>query len=209
MSLRSLCPYDPQGAIPATLSRKQRKLMERVQHAKARRAVVQVHASGSVKTNSADTAAAPDQQPPAALEMVPLPVASDTPQLCDQQLQLLPQLPQLQDQQQPEPSAPSVAHPGSKGSSSSSSSNDVSISIGDGRIHACLVLDPIYCDGQVVGYLAERSFLCPRGVKGAVKLALRDVLGLLKAEGRSVLNLGLAVAYETRPGGLAVTVERG
>jgi hypothetical protein len=68
------------------------------------------------------------------------------------------------------------------------------------RIHACIVLDPIYRDGAVIGYTAERSFLHPQGVKGAVKLLQRHALALLKAEGLSLLNLGLAVGYEVKPG---------
>jgi hypothetical protein len=78
--------------------------------------------------------------------------------------------------------------------------SDVDRNSGGSRIHACVVLDPIYSDGRIVGYLAERSFLCPRGESGAVKLVLRDVLGLLKVEGRQVLNLGLAVAHEVKSG---------
>lgn len=68
------------------------------------------------------------------------------------------------------------------------------------RIHACIVLDPVYSSGRVIGYTAERSFLHPRGVKGAVKLLQRHALALLRAEGYSLLNLGLAVGYEVKPG---------
>ncbi|WIA19521.1 hypothetical protein OEZ85_004130 [Tetradesmus obliquus] len=68
------------------------------------------------------------------------------------------------------------------------------------RIHACIVLDPVYSSGRVIGYTAERSFLHPRGVKGAVKLLQRHTLALLRAEGYSLLNLGLAVGYEVKPG---------
>jgi hypothetical protein len=79
--------------------------------------------------------------------------------------------------------------------------DDDSSSSSAGRIHACIVLDPIYKDGRVVGYVAERLFLAPGGVKGAIKLALREVLGLIKAEGRACLSLGLAVAHHIQPGG--------
>jgi hypothetical protein len=64
-----------------------------------------------------------------------------------------------------------------------------------------LVLDPIYKQGKVVGYLVQRTFLAPQGEKGAAKLALVEVMGLLRAEGVSVLSHGLAPAHNTRPGG--------
>jgi len=75
-----------------------------------------------------------------------------------------------------------------------------------GHIHACVVLDPVYRDGEVVGYMAERTFLSPKGVKGGVKLVMKDVLGLLKAEGISSLNLGVAVAQDVKPGEFLVRV---
>jgi hypothetical protein len=62
------------------------------------------------------------------------------------------------------------------------------------------VLDPIYSGGRVIGYTAERSFLHPGGVKGAVKLLQQHAVELLQAEGLARLNLGLAVGYEVKPG---------
>jgi hypothetical protein len=67
-------------------------------------------------------------------------------------------------------------------------------------IHACIVLDPIFSGGRVIGYTAERSFLHPHGVKGAVKLLQRHAVDMLKTEGLARLNLGLAVGYEVKPG---------
>jgi len=37
-------------------------------------------------------------------------------------------------------------------------------------------------------------------VKGGVKLIMKEVVGLLKAEGISSLNLGVAVAQDVKPG---------
>jgi hypothetical protein len=58
----------------------------------------------------------------------------------------------------------------------------------------------MYKDGEVVGYVVQSTFLSPRGEKGAPKLVLKEVLELLKAEGRTLLQHGLAMAHEVKPG---------
>jgi hypothetical protein len=84
--------------------------------------------------------------------------------------------------------------------SASSAAGPAVVTASSPRIHACIVLDPIYSGGRVIGYTAERSFLHPQGVKGAVKLLQRHAVELLQAEGLARLNLGLAVGYEVKPG---------
>jgi hypothetical protein len=88
----------------------------------------------------------------------------------------------------------------SSSTSTLSAANPEIVSASSPRIHACIVLDPIYSGGRVIGYTAERSFLHPAGVKGAVKLLQRHAVELLQAEGLARLNLGLAVGYEVKPG---------
>jgi hypothetical protein len=68
------------------------------------------------------------------------------------------------------------------------------------RIHGCVVFDPIYQEGAVVGYTAERMFIHPQGSKGAIKHIQREALALLKAEGKELLNLGLAACYQIKEG---------
>ena len=68
------------------------------------------------------------------------------------------------------------------------------------RIHGCVVFDPIYQNGEVVGYTAERMFIHPQGNKGAIKHIQREALALLKAEGKQLLNLGLAACYQIKQG---------
>lgn len=211
------CPLPPplliQGDTPK-LSRKQRQLIARVQHAKAQR-----EKSGSITSGSSfaadaasdaassDTQLQGDQQQPRQLSTASLATAA-TASSTDLTAIVEPARNSL------EVTSPKTASKYGKASSCCSSAgsfttaaaakddgDSANASPGRGsKIHACVVLDPIYNEGRIVGYLAERSFLCPRGESGAVKLVLRDVLGLLKVEGRQVLNLGLAVAHEVKSG---------
>jgi hypothetical protein len=83
---------------------------------------------------------------------------------------------------------------GGCGSSCSSGSSD------GGHIHACIILDPMYKDGEVVGYVVQSTFLSPRGEKGGPKLVLKEVLELIRVEGRAMLQHGLAMAHHVKPG---------
>jgi hypothetical protein len=74
-------------------------------------------------------------------------------------------------------------------------------SSGSSHIHACVILDPIYRHGEVVGYLVQRTYVSPQDVQGAPKLVLKEALGLLKAEGRATLRHGLSPAHNVQPGG--------
>jgi hypothetical protein len=206
-------PLPMQGDAPK-LSRKQRQLIARVQHAKTLR-----QKSGSV-TSGSSAAAASSAAGDAASDTA----SSDTQQQGDQLQQR--QLSTAMTSSASSTDLTAVIEPtrnslgaasstavSKHGNASSVCSTAGSVttaaakdrggdrnSSGGSRVHACVVLDPIYSEGRIMGYLAERSFLCPRGESGAVKLVLRDVLGLLKAEGRQVLNLGLAVAHEVKSG---------
>lgn len=107
----------------------------------------------------------------------------------DQQHKLQKQQQQALKQQQETASSAAAASSGSSGGSSVS-----------GGIHAFVMLDPIYRDGEVVGYVVQRTVLSPQGVKGAPKLVLKEVLALLKAEGRTILQHGLAPVHNIKPG---------
>lgn len=112
----------------------------------------------------------------------------------DQQHKLKQQQQQKQQKrQQQQPHQGTASSAGADHSSSGGSSDS-------GRLHACVVLDPIYRGGEVVGYFVQRTFLSPHGVKGAPKLVLREVLGLLKAEGRAILHHGPAPTHNIKTG---------
>jgi len=186
---------DDGSTIPASgprSSEQQRQKRERRALARQQRQQQQQQQQQCIAAAGADCAASP-----------PPPSTSDTDILdhiivaCDTELLPCPHEHQQHKQQQQQKQQETAASSSSSSDSCSSSSSDSS---GSGQIHACVMLDPIYRDGEVVGYFVQRTFLSPRGPKGAPKLVLKEVLGLLKAEGRSILNHGPAAAHNVKPG---------
>jgi hypothetical protein len=129
---------------------------------------------------AADTAAAADS----SVSDITIDVA------CDIELQ--------EKKQQQQKTAGSSTAASSSGSSSGGSSGSSGSS---SQIHACVILDPIYRLGEVVGYVVQRTYVSPQHVQGAPKLVLKDVLDLLKAEGRDILAHGLSPAHSVKSGG--------
>ena len=108
---------------------------------------------------------------------------------------------ELQEKKQQQQKTPGSSTAASSSGSSSGGCGSSGSSASSSQIHACVILDPIYRLGEVVGYVVQRTYVSPQHVQGAPKLVLKDVLGLLKAEGRDILAHGLSPAHDVKSGG--------
>ena len=199
----------------APLSRKQRKLRERAQRAKALRAAAAEAAV--VETNDEGSDQQQEQGNPMGEEEMPdVAAAKDAgvnrSSAAAKRGDLMMMIPSIDvtctasSTTSYSTGAYTSSNSSSKGNSSPAASPfanaalQFSVEAEGPRIHGCVVFDPIYHNGEVVGYTAERMFIHPQGNKGAIKHIQREALALLKAEGKQLLNLGLAACYQIKQG---------